>query len=125
MPVHDADLYYRIPGQLPAQDYTEFADMDIMVTKRPDLLITSTAAGATVGYNIQVDQAGRYQLGLRVLATGAIDVMENDHVLATATGKGDQVEMLTVPVDLPAGPQTLQLRLSAPGQVISSLKFSR
>ena len=49
MPVHDADVYYRIPGQLPAQNYTEFTDMDIMVTKRPEMLVTSTAAGAIAG----------------------------------------------------------------------------
>ena len=79
MPVHDTNLYYRIPGRLQAERYVALSQMDIAPTTDVDGLadMKSTAAGGSVDYNIQVDSAGNYPLNFRVAgAIGQIRIIE-------------------------------------------------
>jgi len=123
LPVHDADLYYRIPGKLSAGKYVAIDQADIMANSHTDLLVSSTAAGATADYNIQVDSAGSYTLNLRVFGTGKIDVMEKGQVLCSGTPKGSEVETLPIVAQLPAGPQTLRINFGGSGMILSSIEF--
>jgi len=123
LPVHDADLYYRIPGKLSAGKYVAIDQADIMANSHTDLLVSSTAVGATADYNIQVDSAGSYTLNLRVFGSGKIDVMEKGQVLASGTPKGAEVETLPIVAQLPAGPQTLRINFGGSGMILSSIEF--
>jgi len=126
MPVHDdANLFYRIPGKLSAGKYLAIDQADILSNSHNDILVTSNAAGATADYNIQVDSAGAYKLGLRALATGKIEVLEKDQVLASADASGDDVQTLEISAQLPAGPQTLRIRFGASGMILSSIDFAK
>lgn len=125
LPVHDADLYYRIPGKLAAGKYVAIDQADILSNSHTDLLVSTSAPGATADYNIQVDSAGAYNLGLRVFGTGKIDVMEKDQVLGSGTAGGDEVQTLQIPAQLPAGPQTLRIRFASSGTILSSIEFAK
>jgi hypothetical protein len=126
MPVHDdPNLYYRIPGKLSAGKYLSIDQADILSNSHNDILVSSNAAGATADYNIQVDSAGTYMLSLRTLATGKIDVLEKDQVLASAEASGDDVQTLKISAPLPAGPQTLRIRFGGAGMVLSSITFAK
>ena len=125
LPAHDPDLYYRIPGKLSAGKYVSMNQADIMSNSHNNILVTANAAGATADYNIQVDSAGSYQLGLRAFGTGKIEVLEKDQVLASADAGGDDVQTLAITAQLPAGPQTLRIRFGASGMVLSSIDFAK
>ena len=88
-------------------------------------VVSTSAPGATADYNIQVDSAGAYNLGLRVFGTGKIDVMEKDQVLGSGTAGGDEVQTLQIPAQLPAGPQTLRIRFASSGTILSSIEFAK
>jgi len=125
LPVHDADLYYRIPGKLSAGRYVAMDKVDILSNSHNDLLISSNAVDGTVDYNIQVDAAGAYKLGLRAFGTGKIDVLENDQVLGSADVSGSDVQTVDIPATLPAGPQTLRVRFGANGMILSTIEFAK
>jgi len=124
MPCHDADVYYRIPGKLPAGNYVSFDKSDIMATAHNDLLISATAADATVDYNIQVDTAGPYKVGLRLLGTGKVDLLEKDQVIASVDANATEVQTVETSASLPTGPQTLRVRMAS-GIILSSIEFTK
>ena len=125
MPCHDADVYYRIPGKLPAGNYVSIDKADIMSTAHNDLLVSATAIDATVDYNIQVDMTGSYKLGLRVFGTGKIDILEKDQVVASVDANASEVQTIETTASLPAGPQTLRIRFGGSGIILSSIEFTK
>jgi hypothetical protein len=125
LPVHDADLYYRIPGKLAAGKYLAIDQADILANSHNDLLVSASAVGATADYNIQVDAAGSYNLGLRILGTGKVEIVERDQTIASGNASGDEVQTLVIPAQLPAGPQTLRIRFGGSGMILSSIDFSK
>ncbi len=87
MPVHDTNLFYRIPGRLQAERYVTITNMNIAPTTDVDGLadMISTAADGSVDYNIQVDSPGSYLLNFRVAgAIGQIRVFEGSTLLGAA-----------------------------------------
>jgi hypothetical protein len=125
LPVHDSDLYYRIPGKLSAGKYVAMDQADILSNSHNDLLVSADGPGATADYNIQVDSAGTYQLSLRALGTGKVDVVENGQVLGSANADGDDVQTLAITAQFPAGPQTLRVGFGASGMILSSISFAK
>lgn len=126
MPVHDPNLYYRIPGQLQAARYVTMNQMNIAPTTDTNGLadMISTAAGASLNYNLQVDTAGSYPLNFRVGgATGQISVYEGGTLLGTANVTQLAWSTVSTTVTLPAGAQTLQVVLSANGQHFNWMQF--
>ena len=113
LPPHDPNLYFRIPGKLSAGKYAALDQGDILANSHNDILVTSDAAGATADYNLQVDSAGAYKISLRALGTGKIELVEKDQVLASVDLSGSDVQTLNAVAQLPAGQQTLRLRLAA------------
>jgi Glycosyl hydrolase catalytic core len=127
MPVHDADVYYRIPGKLPAGNYVTIDKADVEpATDHAVLLDLQTGdADATVDYNLQVDTAGSYDVTLHISGTpGKIDIMKGDQTLASVQPADKTWQDTTATIDLPEGPQTLRLHLGEKGQLIESLNFA-
>ncbi len=126
MPVHETNLYYRIPGQLQAARYVTMNQMSIAPTTDTNGLadMISGGAGASLYYNIQVDAAGSYPLNFRVSgAAGQISVYEGATLLGTATVPTASWCTVSTTVALPAGTQTLEVVLSANGQHFNWMQF--
>jgi len=126
MPVHETNLFYRIPGQLQAARYVTMNQMSIAPTTDTNGLadMITAAAGGSLNYNIQVDTAGSYPLNFRVSgATGQISVYEGGTLLGTANIPIASWSTVSTTVTLPAGTQTLEVVLSANGQHFNWMQF--
>ena len=126
MPVHETNLFYRIPGQLQAARYVTMNQMSIAPTTDTNGLadMITTAAGGSLNYNIQVDTAGSYPLNFRVSGTtGLISVYEGGTLLGVANITQASWSTVSTTVTLPAGTQTLQVVLSANGQHFNWMQF--
>jgi hypothetical protein len=126
MPVHQTNLYYRIPGRLQAERYVTMNQMSIAPTTDTNGLadMITAAAGGSLNYNIQVDTAGSYPLNFRVSgATGQISVYEGGTLLGTANIPIASCSTVSTTVPLPAGTQTLEVVLSANGQHFNWMQF--
>jgi hypothetical protein len=126
MPVHETNLFYRIPGQLQAARYVTMNQMSIAPTTDTNGLadMISGEAGASLYYNIQVDTAGSHPLNFRVSgATGQISVYEGSTLLGTASVPTASWCTVSTTVALPAGTQTLEVVLSATGQHFNWMQF--
>ena len=126
MPVHDPNLYYRIPGRLQAERYVAMNQMNIAATTDTNGLadMISTNAGGSVDYNIQVDAAGSYPLNFRVAgATGLVSVYENGTLLGTANVTATRWSTVSTTVNLPAATQTLHVVLAANAQQLNWMEF--
>ncbi|HEV7300882.1 MAG TPA: cellulase family glycosylhydrolase [Tepidisphaeraceae bacterium] len=128
MPVHDADLYYRLPGRLQAERYVTMDKMEIAPTTDADgfLEMATTATGATINYNVHVTTAGDYRVRLRVGdTTGKISIGKNGESLADVTADGSGWRDVETTVQLPQGSQTLQLQLEKQGQTLNWIEFTQ
>ena len=130
LPVHDNDVYYRIPGRLQAESYVEMANSEIEPTNDKDGNFDMYSTGpAILDYNIQVDEAGSYTLKFRVSDSGkGIEILKDGKTLGTTartqyvrTDMGWQVVEATV--QLAAGPQTI--RIHTGGQTLNWIEFSK
>ncbi len=129
MPIHDADLYYRIPGRLQAENYVSMDKMDIQPTTDDSGLADMISSGRDAGtdYNLQVDKAGRYALDFRLAGLpGKISVFNGKLLLAEVNVRpvADKWETVTALVRLPAGPQTLRIRYESKGLHINWIEFT-
>ncbi len=125
LPVHDADVYYRIPGKLPADHYLTATNSEIECTTDDNGTFDMESHGEGVlDYNIQVDKAGSYTLNFRVSGPpGSIAVVQNDRVLATTNTQSKTWDNTKAVVKLSAGPQTLRIQTN--GQSINWIEFSK
>jgi hypothetical protein len=126
MPVHDTNLYYRIPGRLQAERYVTMNQMNIAPTTDMDGLadMISTAAGGSVDYNIQVDSPGSYPLSFRVAgATGQIRIYKDSTLLQAANVAQTNWSTVSTTVSLAAGTQTLHVVLAANAQQLNWMDF--
>jgi hypothetical protein len=126
MPVHDPNLYYRIPGRLQAERYVTLNQMNIAATTDTNGLadMISASAGGSVDYNIQVDTAGSYPLNFRVAgATGQINIYEGGTLLGTANVTKTSWSTVSTTVTLPAGTQTLHVVLASSAQQLNWMEF--
>jgi hypothetical protein len=126
MPVHQTNLYYRIPGRLQAERYVTMNQMNIAPTTDTNGLadMISAAAGGSVDYNIQVDSAGSYPLNFRVSgAIGLISVYKGGTLLGTANATQTSWATVSTTVSLAAGTQTLHVVLAANAQQLNWMEF--
>jgi hypothetical protein len=126
MPVHDPNIYYRIPGRLQAERYVTLTNMDIAPTTDIDGLadMMTTAAGGSMNYNIQVDAAGNYPLNFRVAcALGLIRVYENGTLLGQANVTQTGWSTVSTTVSLATGTQTLHVVLGLTSQRLNWMEF--
>ena len=126
MPVHDTNLFYRIPGRLQAERYVTITNMNIAPTTDTNGLadMISAAAFASVDYNLQVDSPGSYILNFRVAgAIGQIRVLEGSTILGTANTAQTGWATVSTTVLLAAGMQTLHVVLFANAQKLNWIEF--
>ena len=126
MPVHSTNIYYRIPGRLQAERYVTANQMNIVPTLDTNGLadMTSTAAGASLNYQLQVDSPGIYPLGFRVTGPiSQISVYENGVLLGTATPASTGWSVVSTMVSLPTGLQTLHVVLGSSSQELNWIDF--
>jgi hypothetical protein len=126
MPVHDTNLFYRIPGQLQAERYVTMTNMNIAPTTDIDGLadMISAATFASVDYNLQVDSPGSYLLNFRVAgAIGQIRVFEGATLLGTASSTQTNWSTVSTSVLLATGMQTLHVVLFANDQRLNWMEF--
>ena len=126
MPVHDPNLYYRIPGRLQAERYVTLNKMDIAPTTDTDGLadMKSTADGGSLDYNIQVDSPGNYSLYFRVAgATNRISVYKGGTFLGTTKNTQTNWSMASTTVSLAAGMQKLHVVLASKAQQLNWMEF--
>lgn len=114
MPVHETNLFYSIPGQLQACRYVTQTNMTIASTTDTNGLadMISSAAGASLDYNISVASAGRYSLSFRAYATatGLIGIDENGKPLGSASvSQTGWSTTAPTTITLPTGTQTLHV----------------
>jgi hypothetical protein len=128
LPVHDADLYYRLPGRLPAINYATVTDGEIWPD--PDsadsAFMSSNKAGATFNYHVQVDKPGTYIVQLSVKgAGGTFTLMQDDRPLATfRVHDGDHFwTTQSATVILKPGPQTISLQADHPQQSLAWIEL--
>ena len=129
VPVHDADVYYRIPGRLQAESYDALDKMDINPTKDTDgfAYMGSEGPGGWLEYNVQVDAPGMYALNFRVGgAAGKVEVLKGTMVAGQFQADGASGwQNVTVPVEMAAGPQKLRVRCENGNQAINWIEFGR
>ena len=126
MPVHDTNLFYRIPGRLQAERYVTITNMNIAPTTDTDGLadMISASALASLDYNIQADSPGSYVLNFRVAgAIGQIRVTEGSKILGTASAAQTGWSTVSTTVLLAAGTQTLHVVLFANSQKLNWIEF--
>jgi hypothetical protein len=126
MPVHDPNLYYRIPGRLQAERYvTMTTNMNIAPTTDVDGLADMVSgAGGSLDYNIQVDSPGSYTMNFRVAnKIGVISVYNGSTLLGTVTANSGAWSTISTTVSLAAGAQTLHVVLGSSGQHLNWVEF--
>ena len=115
MPVHDAGVYYSLPGRLQAESYVTASKNDIDLTPDVDgFLELRPDGGSTMDYNVSVAKAGTFSLGIRCKgAEGTkFDVLAGDKVLASAQISDAGWQTIQTNIELPKGLQTLRVRPS-------------
>jgi hypothetical protein len=125
MPPHDADLYYRLPGKLPAECFVDAQGMEIRASKIPgDVLTLAVTSGAAYAdYNLQVDQAATYTVRFHVSGTGKIDVLGGTTILGSAESKDPKWSDVETKINFPAGTGKVRVRASGLLRAIDSIEF--
>ena len=116
MPVHDPHVFYRLPGRLQAESHVGASKAGIALTQDTDGFLEMQAEGkSTLDYNVAVEKAGDYSLKIRCKTEAGtkFEILAGDAVLATAQTATDGWQTVETSLALPAGNQTLRLRLSA------------
>ncbi len=129
MPVHDADVYYRVPGRLPGGNYAAMEQMEIQPTRDEGspAFMGSESPGGWVEYHVQVDVPGPYLLRFRVGgAPGTLEVLRNGAVVARMpVGEQRGWQTVEAPLELDAGAQSLRVRCGQSNQAIHWIEFVR
>ncbi|CAN5720950.1 hypothetical protein BH09VER1_BH09VER1_34700 [soil metagenome] len=127
MPVHDPDVFYRLPGRLQLESYTAMDKAELAQTKDAEgfLEMKVSDANAWLDYQVFSDRAQNYTANLRAsTAEGTvIELKSGDKSLAKFTGTTRGWQTITAPLALPAGKSTLRLISNGPAR-LNWLEFS-
>ena len=127
MPVHDPDLYYRVPGRLQAERYVTQIGQYISPTTDSDGLadMSATASSSSLDYHLFVATPGRYTATLRIYgSTSPIKVYRDGILLAQGSPSGSGWSSLPLSFSLEAGMQHLRLSFSSASQRINWLELA-
>ncbi len=127
MPVHDQDVWYRPNGRLQAERYVEKNGMSIATSGDIDGIaeMASNQSGSWLDYNIFVEEAGEYEVSLRLAGQAGMVRLRD--------GDGQELDGLymyeggwrtnTLTIDLETGYNTLRLALQNAGQLVNWIEF--
>ncbi len=127
MPVHDAELFHRIPGRLQAERYSSQASQQISPTTDSSGFADMGASSSTssLDYKLFVPAAGLYTATLRVSgSTSPIKVHRDGALLAQVTPSTSSWSDVPVSFTLEAGMQSLTLSFASASQRINWLEFA-
>ena len=116
MPVHDPNVFYRLPGRLQSESHVGASKASIALTKDGDgFLEMQPEANSTLDYNVAVTKAGDFSLKIRCKAAkdSKFEILAGDTVLASAQAQTDDWQTVETSVKLPVGNQTIRVRPSA------------
>lgn len=128
MPVHDPDVYYRVPGRLQAERYVEAKAFEVRLTDDADgfLHMRASEAGGALTCNIAPAQAGEYRVAVRAAGgAGSIAIESNGKRIGDVQVANGGWQTVTATLRLAAGPQAIRLVPSAKGQTINWIEFAR
>lgn len=127
MPVHDADLFYRIPGRLEAERYVGMRGFTLRSSRDGDGFLDMAADGgfAWIDYNIAVERAGEYVVSARIggEAAGELQLESGDAVLGSIPCPSGEWRETACVVRLPAGTQRIRVRATR-GVTVNWLRFA-
>lgn len=128
MPVHDADVFYRIPGKLQAESYTAMDAMDARGTDEAEgfLQLNSVSNTAWAEYQVQVDKRAIFHAEFRVTGkkNDQATISENGRDLATITLAEGGWQSIGAAFDLAKGPHRLRLTAGAKGVAVNWIGFT-
>ena len=126
MPVHDADLYYRLPGRLAAARYRTMAGAEIHAAPEEGTEMVAERSGATLDYNLQADATGAYPVRLRVSGPGGRIALTKRgvEIAGVDVPPGDGARTVSLALRLNAGPQTIGMTLGSKGQRVEWIEFA-
>lgn len=127
MPVHDADLYYRLPGRLQAECYRAADKAEIALSADVDGFADMVSGGGGwLDLNVAVDAAGQLDIALRIDAEpGTIALSRAGKPLASIKVEKAGWQTVTAKAKLPAGTQTIRVQLPEKRSRINWIEFSR
>jgi hypothetical protein len=125
-PGYDPDYYYPVPGRVEAEAYHENDALAIQAAYDPDGLAAmySGRQSGHLSFRIDVAEAGRYDLRLRISSPSFSDgaPVDNTGHPDPASGKERDLHMK---VDLEAGPQILKLMVKGLNAQIDWLELQK
>lgn len=128
MPVHDADIAYRIPGRLEAEKYTAIAGFDVRATDDADgfLHAVATGPGSWAEFQVQVDKAATFIATLRATGGGAdrFTIGEGGARLAEVPWSGDGWQTLAATITLGEGVHRLRIAGLGGGRALNWIGFA-
>lgn len=128
MPVHDANLYYRLPGLLQAERYVDAAKEVRLVPAAEGGVLADMIVPMEgwLDYNLAVEAAGPLRVELRFTGNPGTVVFTAGKAelgrIEVPEGKGWRTAAGSV--ELPKGTSTVRLRISGAGARLDSLRWS-
>jgi hypothetical protein len=114
MPVHDSAVYYRMPGRLQAESYTEAFNPSLHMTTDDSGFLEMRCSGPDqwLDYQVVLREPGTFTLRMRgaVPAPVRVNLWAGERMLAGLDFVGKGWQEASTRVELPAGRQTLRLR---------------
>jgi hypothetical protein len=127
MPVHDPDLFYRIPGRLNAARYVEVQNMTIAPSHDGEAFaeMSATKGDDWIEYNIDSEAAVRYTISLRVRGEGAVSIEQRGQTLGRVNVPGRDWQTVEMSASLNAGPQTIRIDFDGRTPRIEWIEFGQ
>ena len=132
MPVHDAAVFYSVPGRVEAEADVRMSGVSMEMTSDTDgwFDVSHIDAGDWMDYQLDVAVAGTYNVAVRLASASpaAMRILQNNVELAkvdVAHPQGEQSwETANVVVRLPAGRQTIRVEAKTAGFALNWLEFT-
>ena len=123
MPVHDVDVFYKLPGKLSAGKYVTLKDAQIYPSSDDGGFVDMQAekGSASLEYNVASDVATTYTV--RIRASGVDSVTAQNRGLSLQGNGGKDWKTIETKLQLPKGTSTLKLSFAEKGQRIESIEF--
>lgn len=121
MSSYDANFYHSTGKRIEAEHYISMDNISLVESTDVDgaLSVGYTAAGSKVAYQIDVPEAGQWDLTLRTAGeqTTGVEIYSNNTFLASVTipssGSWTKWQDYKTALNLPAGKQTLELKITS------------